>query len=98
MDENLVTNNVENENSVVNNTSSEDSMFMMLFKMIVIVLIGGAIVKLFRRFVNWVKEGQRLRKEEKKRKQDELVEKKAQEKLDAWLAQEVEAKEESEKK
>lgn len=90
MNENVMS-NVENV-SVSTNTSDDD-MFTMLFKMVFIVLIGGLIVKLFKKAVNWFKEGKRLRREEKQRKESEelekLVEKRAQEKLDELLANEV---------
>lgn len=95
MEDNLVT-NVENTGVT---TTSDDSMFAMLIKLVFVVLIGGLIVKSFRRFVDWIKDGQRLRREEKERKEqakfDEMVEKKAQEKLDALLAEEIRSKEES---
>lgn len=100
MEENVAMNNVENAS--VSTSSSNDDMFTMLFKMVFVVLIGGLIVKLFKRVVNWFKENKRLRQEEKDRKDkekfDELVEKKAQEKLDEILAKQVESKEEPEKK
>lgn len=101
MEENVAMNNVENTGVVT--TSSDDNMVTMLIKLVFVVLIGGLVTKLIKRFINWIREGQRLRKEEKDRKDqktfDELVDKKAQEKLDELLAQQVEAKkEESEKK
>lgn len=103
MDENTnVVDNIVN-NSYVTPNGNDDSMFVMLFKTVVVVLIGGLIVKLFRRFVNWVKEGQRLRKAEKERKEsakfDEAVNKKSKELLDEYLASQVkESEKDSEKK
>lgn len=98
MEENNVT-NVENTGYVVPSTNSDDSMFVMLVKTLVVVLLGGLITKLIKKFVNYIKEGQRLRREEKQRKETEefekMVEKKAQEKLDALLAEEIKSKEES---
>lgn len=89
MDENIA-NTVDDVNV---STSSDDNSMMSFVKLIVVVLIGGLIVKLFKKAVNWFKEGQRLRREEKDRKNqkefEELVEKKAQEKLDSLLAKEV---------
>ena len=98
MDENTnVVDNVVNNNSYTPN-NSDDSMFVMLGKTILIVVIGGMIVKLFRRFVNWVKEGQRLRKEEKERKEsakfDEAVNAKSKQLLDDYLASQVKQSEE----
>ena len=96
MDENNVTNNSVDNGYL---SDSSDSMFTSLIKLVFVVLIGGLVVKYFRKFVNWVKEGKRLREEDKKRKEDALIdalaEKKALEKVDAIMAQQV--KEESEK-
>lgn len=98
MEEN-VANDVENTGVV---TTSDDSMFMMLFKTVVVVLIGGLITKLIKRFINYIREGQRLRREEKSRKDAEefekLVDKKAQEKLDELLAKQVTKEEPEENK
>ncbi len=90
---NVAMDNVENTGVVT--TSSDDNMVTMLLKLVFVVLIGGLVTKLVKRFINWVREGQRLRKEEKDRKDqkafDELVDKKAQEKLDELLAKQVES-------
>ena len=93
----------ENTNNVVENTgydvttNSNDSMAVMLVRTIVIVLIGGLIVKLVKRVVNWFKESKRLRKAEAERKREEelekLAEKRAQQKLDELLADSVKEKE-----
>lgn len=92
MDENNVVNSV-NDGGYSVTTSSDDSMFTSLVKLLFVVVIGGLVVKCFKKFVNWVKDGQRLRREEKLRKEadkiNELAEKKAQEKLDSLLAKEV---------
>ena len=99
MEENFVNNSTTD---VVTTSDSSDSMFTMLIKTVFVVVLGGLLVKLFRKAVNWFKEGQRLRREEAERKNkaafDDLVEKKTQEKLDAILAEQVKAKEQSEEK
>ena len=107
MEENVVNNDINNiENSNLT-TNSDDNMFTMLVRMVFVVILGGLIVKLFRKAVNWFKEGQRLRREEKDRKAQEKVneliekeaEKKVQEKLDALLERQVkESEKDSEKK
>lgn len=98
MDENNVTNNSVDNGYL---SDSSDSMLISLMKLVFVVLIGGLVVKYFRKFVNWVKEGKRLREEDKERKAEALIEvlaeKKAQEKVDAIMAQQVKEKEESEK-
>lgn len=95
MEENVNATNVENLSV---SSSSDDNMITMLIKLVFVVLIGGVVTKLIKKFVNYIKEGKRLRDEEKQRKNqkefDELVEKKAQEKLDQLLAKDVESKEE----
>lgn len=98
----------ENVNATVENmsvstaNSSDDNTITMLIKLVFVVLIGGIVTKLIKKFVNYIKEGNRLRDEEKQRKSkkefDELVEKKAQEKLDQLLAEDVKSKAESEEK
>lgn len=96
MEENVNATNVENLSV---SSSPDDNMITMLIKLVFVVLIGGVITKLIKKFVNYIKEGNRLRQEEKDRKNqkefDELVEKKAQEKLDELLAKDIETKEES---
>lgn len=95
MEENVNATNVENLSV---SSSPDDNMITMLIKLVFVVLIGGVVTKLIKKFVNYIKEGKRLRDEEKQRKNqkefDELVEKKAQEKLDQLLAKDVESKEE----
>lgn len=95
MEENVNATNVENLSV---SSSPDDNMITMLIKLVFVVLIGGVVTKLIKKFVNYIKEGKRLRDEEKQRKNqkefDELVEKKAQEKLDTLLAKQVESKEE----
>lgn len=98
MEENVNATNVENLSV---SSSSDDNMITMLIKLVFVVLIGGVVTKLIKKFVNYIKEGKRLRDEEKQRKNqkefDELVEKKAQEKLDALLAKQVEEAKSEEK-
>lgn len=93
MEENVNATNVENLSV---SSSPDDNMITMLIKLVFVVLIGGVVTKLIKKFVNYIKEGNRLRDEEKQRKNqkefDELVEKKAQEKLDTLLAKQVESK------
>lgn len=100
MEENIV-NNVEN-NGYSMSDNSDDSMFMSLLKLVFVVLIGGLVVKLIKKAKNWFKEGQRLRQEEKQRKEqakfDAAVEEKAKEMLDTYLASKVEESEKDSKK
>lgn len=95
MEENVNATNVENLSV---SSSPDDNMITMLIKLVFVVFIGGVVTKLIKKFVNYIKEGNRLRDEEKQRKNqkefDELVEKKAQEKLDELLAQQVESNKE----
>lgn len=88
MEENFV-NSIDNSSSV---TTSDDPMLQFV-RMVFVVVIGGLVIKYIKKFVNWLKEGQRLRREEKERKQkqveDERVEQRAQELVDAMMAKQV---------
>ena len=97
MEENNVVNVAEN----VSTSSSDDGLFLTIFKFLFMVLIGGMIVKAFKKAKNYFSENKRLREKERQEKEqaefDRRVEEKAQEKLDAMLAAEVKSEEDSTK-
>ena len=99
MEENTAEHNVTDCSSL---STSSDSLFLVIAKTVLMMLIGGFIVKGVKRLCGYFRENKRLREQEKQKKEqewfDKLVDQRAAEMFSDYLTKvEEESKKESEK-
>ena len=100
MEENTAMENV-NDNGGSLSTSS-DSLFLVIAKTVLMMLIGGLIVKGVKRLCGYFRENKRLREAEKQKKEqerfDKLVDQRAAEMFSDYLAKQAEESEKASEK